>query len=115
MMTNKKIAEAFSKHDFETIYPFISDNIQWIMVGGVNIISKENVVKTCQQSTDYLKTVKTSFLKFLVLESVDHITIDSISAYIDEENSVSKVASCDIYKFNDGQLTEITSYCIEIE
>jgi hypothetical protein len=114
-MTNIQIAEAFSKHDFEITYPFISDNIQWLMVGGENTIGKESVLKTCKQSSDYLKTVKTIFSKFLVLESDEYITIDSISEYIDQEKNISKVASCDIYKFKQGQLTAITSYCIELD
>ena len=110
----KQIAEAFSNHNFEITHPFISDKIQWIMVGGELIIGKENVIKTCDQSTNYLKTVETTFSKFLVLETDNYITVDSISDYIDTEKQLSKVASCDIYKFENGQLIEITSYCIEL-
>jgi glutathione peroxidase-family protein len=113
-MTKKQIAEAFSKHDFETTYPFINENIQWSMVGGENIIGKENVLKTCNESSNYLNTVKTNFIKFLILESENHIIIDSISEYIDQDNNVSKVASCDIYKFKKERLIGITSYCIEL-
>lgn len=114
-MTNKQIAEAFSKHDFEMVYPFISDGILWNMAGGENIAGKENVLRTCQQSAAYLSTVKTTFTKFLTLESDTYITIDTTSEYIDQNKNLSKVASCDIYKFSQGQLTEITSYCVELD
>lgn len=113
-LTIKQIAEAFSNHNFEITYPFVSDNIQWNMVGGELIIGKENVIKTCEQSANYIKTVETKFSKFLVLETDTFITIDSVSDYIDQDKNASKVASCDIYKFDSGQLIEITSYCIEL-
>lgn len=114
-LTIKQIAEAFSNHNFETAYPFLSDKIQWNTVGGELILGKEKVIETCKQSSNYLKTVTTNFSKFLVLDSGDYVTIDSVSEYIDQDKNVSKVASCDIYKFVQGQLTEITSYCIEID
>ncbi|SFI04911.1 nuclear transport factor 2-like protein [Halpernia frigidisoli] len=113
-LTIKQIAEAFSNHNFEITYPFISDNIQWNMVGGEHMLGKETVIKTCEQSASYLKTVETTFSKFLVLETDNYITVDSISDYIDQNNEKSRVASCDIYKFDNGQMIEITSYCIEL-
>ena len=113
-LTIKKIADEFSNHNFEITYPFVSDNVQWNMVGGELIIGKENVIKTCEQSSNYLKTVETTFSKFLVLEADNYITVDSISEYIDQDKKLSKIASCDIYKFDSGQLIEITSYCIEL-
>ena len=61
----KQIAEAFSKHDFDSTFPYIADTIQWIMVGGERIMGKEKVIQTCEQSANYLKTVQTSFSKFL--------------------------------------------------
>ncbi len=110
----KQIAEAFSKHDFNCTFPFIADAIQWIMVGGEHIMGKEKVIQSCEQSANYLKTVQTNFSKFLVLDTGDYVTIDSISEYIDADKNISKVASCDIYLFQNGQLIEITSYCIEL-
>jgi hypothetical protein len=114
-LTIKQIAEAFSNHNFEITYPFLSDKIQWIMVGGELILDKERVIETCEQSSSYLRTVTTSFSKFLVLDNGDYVTIDSVSEYMDQDKNVSKVASCDIYKFVQGQLIEITSYCIELD
>ncbi len=102
-LTIKQIAEAFSNHNFEITYPFVSHNIQWNMVGGELIIGKENVIKTCEQSANYIKTVETKFSKFLVLETDTFITIDSVSDYIDQDKNTSKVASCDIYKFYSGR------------
>ena len=113
-LTIRQISEAFSNHNFEITYQFISDNIKWNMVGGELIIGKENVIKSCELSANYLKTVATTFSKFLVIETENHVAIDSISEYIDPDKSISKVASCDIYKFESGQLIEITSYCIEL-
>jgi hypothetical protein len=85
------------------------------MVGGELISGKVKLIETCNQSANYLKTVKTTFSKFLVLENDNYVAIDTVSEYIDQDNNTSKVASCDIYLFEQGQLKEITSYCIELE
>ncbi len=111
----KQIAENFSKHNFETTFPYLLDNIEWNMVGGELTIGKENVIKNCNQSSEYLKTTQTTFTKFLILESENYVTVDTVSEYIDKDKTISKVASCDIYKFNQGQLVEITSYCVELK
>jgi limonene-1,2-epoxide hydrolase len=114
-LTIKQIAEAFSNHNFEAIYPFIADNILWNMVGAEQITGKENVVKTCEQSANYLKSVETKFNKFIVIESINYTVIDSSADYIDKDKNISRIASCDIYKFNSGQLVEITSYTVELD
>jgi hypothetical protein len=114
-ITINQIAEDFSKHRFEKTFPFITDNIQWNMVGGEVILGKEKVIETCEQSLSYLNTVTTNFTNFLLLNFENHIIVESIAEYIDQDKNISKIASCDIYKFEKGLLTEITSYCIELD
>ena len=43
------------------------------------------------------------------------LLLDSEAEYVDEANQVSVVASCDLYDFSNGQLSQITSYTIELE
>ncbi|MBD2703149.1 nuclear transport factor 2 family protein [Spirosoma sp. BT702] len=114
-MTTKQIAEAFSRHDFASTYPYLSDAIQWNLVGSQTINGKQHVIATCDQSADYLKTVTTTFDKFLVLGTENDVVIDSLSTYEDDEQQRSNVASCDWYRFENGKLAEITSYTIEIK
>jgi hypothetical protein len=111
---SKQIAEAFSTHQFATAYPYLSDQIEWNMIGGEVIRGKEAVIETCDQSSMYLSTVKTTFNKFKTFVGENSVVIDSLAAYIDEKNNKSVVASCDIYEFQNGMLQAITSYTVEI-
>lgn len=114
-ITINQIAEDFSKHRFGKTFPFITDNIQWNTVGGEVILGKEKVIETCEQSLSYLNTVTTNFTKFLLLDFENHIIVESEAEYIDQDKNISKIASCDIYKFEQGLLAKITSYCIELD
>ena len=114
-LQNRQIAAAFSRHNFESSIPYLSDNIQWTMLGGEERVGMENVIQTCLQSKEYLARVKTNFTKFLVLEAGEHIVVDSICEYLDPDERVSKVASCDIFHFDQGRIISISSYCIELQ
>lgn len=113
-LTTAQIAEAFSRHDFATTYPYLSDDVQWNLVGKETLSGKETVITTCEQSAAYLKTVTTTFSRFFVVVGDNGVVIDSISDYVDADQQTSRVASCDIYEFADGKITQITSYTIEL-
>jgi hypothetical protein len=38
-----------------------------------------------------------------------------VGRYVDADGGVSLVSSCDIYAFDDGVLTSITSYAVELD
>lgn len=114
ILTTSQVAEAFSRHDFETAFPFLDELIQWNMVGVELVMGKPKVIETCLQSSSYLETVQTHISKFTVYAHDQRVIVESICEYLDQDHQVSKVASCDIYYFNEGQLKEITSYCIEL-
>jgi hypothetical protein len=69
----------------------------------------------CEESSKYLAGVRTTFHQFKVIEGNDSVVIDTRAEYEDEETGSSKVASCDIYDFVDGNLAAITSYTVELE
>ena len=113
-LTFKQIAEAFSNHKFELAYAYLSDDVRWDNVGGEQIHGKDNVIHTCEQSAQYLATVTTKFSKFKTIVGENCVVIDTAADYIDAENNVSVVASCDIYQFTEGKVSEITSYTVEL-
>lgn len=41
-------------------------------------------------------------------------TCEESASYADADGSVTVIASCDIYEFVDGSLSEITSYTVEL-
>ena len=112
-MNIKEIAESISKHNFQNAYEYFSEDIVWNLIGGNIISGKEDVIKTCKESAEYLASVKTTFNSFQTYEAENIIIIESSADYIDENNEKSVVSSCDIYKFAENKLIEITSYNIE--
>jgi len=113
--TIEQIAEAFSRHRFSETYAYLSDSIRWNLVGAEPVVGKDEVVNTCQKSSDELANVAVTFRRFRSVADEDCVVVDSEAEYVDEANQVSVVASCDLYDFSNGQLSQITSYTIELE
>ena len=57
----------------------------------------------------------TDFVKFRTVVTDDCVVIDSVAQYTDKEEQLSYVASCDIYDFTNGKVSQITSYTVEVE
>ena len=114
-LTNEQIAEVFSHHDFEAAYPYLRDDVRWNIVGERPVEGKERVIAVCRESAAYLTGVTTDFGKFRSVITDNCIVIDSVAEYTDKEEKRSRVASCDLYDFTNGKLSEISSYTVEIE
>jgi hypothetical protein len=112
--TIKQMSEDFSRHHFEQTYPFILETVEWHLIGDKVLVGKNHIMEACNQSAQYLKGVRTHFKKFKTIKSNNCVVIDSLADYVDENDAVTTVASCDIYEFIGEQLAKITSYCIEI-
>ncbi len=108
-----EIAEAFSRHQFAITFDSFAPNIEWRNLGGAHHIGKDAVIEACEQSSNYLNTVRTAFTRFRTMVATDCVVTDAQADYLDD-NKNSTVASCDIYDFVDGRLTTITSYTVEI-
>ena len=113
-LTAIQIAEAFSRHEFEKTYPYILDTIAWNPIGNELINGKEKVIEACQQSASYLATITTKFTRFTVIADTSHVVIDVRAEYVDTQQNATRIASCDIYGFTDGKLSEITSYTVQL-
>ncbi len=111
--TQREVAEAFSRHDFEKAYPHLAEDVRWVVVGDRKFAGRDAVIGACDESAAYLSTVSTTFRAFEVLAGDDFVVTNSTAEYaVDGEASV--VASCDIYRFAGGALTAITSYTVEL-
>ena len=113
--TIEQIAEAFSRHRFPETYAHLSDNIRWNLVGAEPVVGKDEVVNMCERSSDELANVAVTFNRFRTVVDESCVVIDSEAEYVDQVNQVSVVASCDLYDFSNGHLSQITSYTIELE
>ncbi len=113
-LTNEDVARAISSHHFEAAIPRLADDIVWTLVGEQPLIGKDAVVTLLEATEAELKGTQTDFERFRSVASGDTVVVDSIAHYVDSTGDRSEVASCDIYDFVEGQITEIRSYNIEL-
>lgn len=113
-MINESVARAFSSHAFTGTYSKFAPDIRWNVVGGDQLQGREQVVRHCEASAQYLANAVTTFHKFRVIAAGDFVVVDSIATYAEPEQQYSHVASCDIYQFDGELLLEITSYNVEL-
>ncbi len=109
-MTNEEIARAISGHRFDVAYRYVEDDVTWTLVGQGRLEGREAFIGACETTLAELKGVSTEFRQFRVLVGENWVVIDSVADYA----AISTVASCDIYRFRDGRVTELTSYNIEL-
>lgn len=111
-----EIAQAFSQHRFEETVPHLSDDVRWNLVGGEQIRGKDAVLAECRNSAAYLSGVLTHFRRFRAVAGESRVVVESETEYLDKsDDSLSVVASCDIYAFKGERLCGITSYTVELE
>ena len=110
----EKIARAFSSHRFEDALPHLTDDIVWTLVGADPVIGRKAVKKACERTATDLADVTTEFQRFRTVVGDEGVVVDSLARYTDAGGDVSVVASCDIYDFVDGRVTEIVSYTVEL-
>ena len=113
-MTNEEIARAVSGHQFDAAYPYLADDVTWTLVRQGRLEGKDAFIGACETTVAELNGVSTEFRQFRVLAGDDWVVIDTLAAYITADEPPANVASCDIYRFRDGMLTELTSYNIEL-
>jgi hypothetical protein len=111
----QEIAEAFSRHQFHGVYPHLGANVRWNIVGEAEIVGRDVVIAACEDSAAYLATVSTTFRSLRTYAGPAFVVVDAVAEYIDPDGDRSVVASCDIYQYDGGTLSEITSYTVELE
>lgn len=113
-MTQTQIALAFSEGQFELTFPYLADNLEWIIIDDNHFIGKEAVIQHCEKVSDYFNSVRTDFRTLHVIQDGNKIAINGTAEFFKDDQRVSYVSACDIYLFNsNGKLEKITSYCIE--
>ncbi|MEM8528833.1 MAG: hypothetical protein AAGG68_29630 [Bacteroidota bacterium] len=59
--SQEEIAELFSNGNFEPTFPFLSQSIEWKIIGESHFTGKEEVIQNCHQTAQYFKSVETDF------------------------------------------------------
>jgi hypothetical protein len=110
-----QIAEAFCSHRFVETYPYMADEIKWNIIGREELAGREAVIDRCAKSAKFLETVSTTFLKLKIIRAETCVVVEGAAQFQDQENQISSVASCDVFRFSDERLDEITSYVVDLD
>lgn len=106
------MAKAFSEGKFETVFPFMSEDIKWNIIGNRVLNGKESVISFCGETQKYFSEVKTVFKTSNIISDKECVAIDGTAEFTDKEGKTTCVSACDVYRFENEKLKEITSYCI---
>jgi ketosteroid isomerase-like protein len=109
-----QIAEAFTSHRFADTYPYMADDIKWSMVGGQEFVGREAVQARCAWAMKFLETVTTTLTKQRIYPAEPCVIVEGAAEFRHQQGHISRVASCDFFRFSEGRLVEITSYVIEL-
>lgn len=114
MATPEELATAFSSHRFSDTYDHLSSSVRWVPVGGTTIVGRETVVDACEQATAAMADLRLDRRRFVTVVGDQRVAVDTVTAYVNPAGEESVVASCDIYEFEAGHISVITSYAVEL-
>ena len=112
-LSEREVAEAFSRRDFEDAIPYISERVVWRMPGTEEWEGQAAVVEACRSTTAALHNTRIDLAEWTVVGGGTTVAVDSLIRYHDGDKT-SAVAACDIYEFVDGSIVRITSYSVEV-
>lgn len=114
--TKDEIALAFSKGNFTTAYPYLSDEIVWEIIGEKRFNGKSEVISNCERTARYFASVETIFKVDQMISSKDKVIITGMAEFRKNNELLDLISACDLYTFNSKQkIKKITSYCISIK
>ena len=58
----EKIAQEFSIGNFGSIFHYLSENVQWNIIGQNSFEGKTDVILNCKTTAQYFKSVQTNFI-----------------------------------------------------
>jgi hypothetical protein len=114
MTSPVELAVAFSSHRFSDTYDHLSPSVRWVSVGSSTTVGRDAVVEACEQAAGEMAGLRLDRRRFLMVAGEQAVAVDTVTAYVDPSGEESVVASCDIYEFETGRISVITSYTVEV-
>ena len=108
-----QIAREFSLGNFESVFYYISDNVEWEIIGEKFFKGKSDVISNCKQTAKYFNSVETKFNVNDIISTESKVVIIGTAEFLRNGKRINFVQSSDIYKFDKvGMIERISSYCI---
>ena len=111
----QELALAFSGGKFAIVYPFLTDNTEWNIVGENILQGKDAIIKFCDETAKYFSGVTTDFKMSNLVVGDNSVAIDGTAEFVNAEGKKSSISSCDVYRFENEKLVQINSYCIRLK
>ena len=112
-LTQKEIAEAFSRGDFKKTYVYLSEKIEWNVIGNFECKGKKEAIEQCEKTAKYFTSITTDFKQLDIIQNRDKVVLTGIAELSKNGKRIEFISACDVYEFEDKQiLKKITSYCI---
>jgi len=109
-MTNiiKNVSEEFSKGNFAAAYEHFADDASWHIVGDKTISGRKDLIAFCGKMKDVMDG---TLQNTNILIEGERIAIEGYCDYVDADWKPAKLEYCDVYRFADGKLLSVVSYC----
>lgn len=112
-LTQKEIAESFSKGNFERTYPYLSEEIEWNVIKNFECKGKKEVIEQSEKSAKYFASITTDFKQLDVIENDNKVVVTGTAEFSKNGKRIEFISACDVSEFDDNKmLQKITSYCI---
>lgn len=112
-LTQKQIAESFSRSDFERTYPYLSENIEWKVIKNFECKGKKEVIAQCEKTAKYFASITTDFKQLNIIENENKVAVTGTAELSKNGERIEFISACDVYEFdNNKMLRKITSYCL---
>lgn len=112
-MEIREIAEKFASGQFAAVFEYLTDDVEWNVIGDFRVSGKLAVIEKCTQISSYFASVTTDFRTLNTIVNGPRVAINGTAKFISNGDAVNCVSSCDVFEFSDsGHLARITSYCI---
>ena len=109
----EKIAKEFSIGNFDSIFHYLSENVQWNIIGQNSFEGKTDVILNCKTTAQYFKSVQTNFITEDILSHKNKVVVIGTAEFLRDGKRLDFIYATDIYEFNnDKMINKISSYCI---
>jgi hypothetical protein len=103
----EQIAKTFISHKFEATFPYMADEIKWIVIGREENLGKEAVMAKCADARKFLATVTTTFEKLQATRAGETVFVEGACLFRDGEGQTSAWPAATSLSFRKGNLLRL--------
>lgn len=109
----EEIAKKFSTGNFKSTYSYLSDDIEWKIIGDRTFKGKNEVTSNCENTSKYFNSVETKFIISDIISNGNKVIIIGTAEFLKNESRVNFIEASDFYEFDrEGKIKIIKSFCI---